>query len=92
MANNSLVWVTDGSYDRKKAIDLCGVEWIIFCTKTGFHLTGTFWEKSTLASSYRAEMLRLCTLHLLAWAVVEYYKVEGITNVPSSCHLTTYVA
>ncbi len=42
MTNNSLVWVTDGSYNREKAINLCGVGWIIFCTKTGFCLTGTF--------------------------------------------------
>jgi hypothetical protein len=56
MTNNSLIWVTDGLYDRKKAIDLCGVGWIIFCTKTGFHLTGTFWEKSILASLFRAKM------------------------------------
>jgi hypothetical protein len=36
LTNGSLIWVTDGSYDRKKAIDLCGVGWIIFCTKTGY--------------------------------------------------------
>ncbi len=48
-----------------------------FFTKTGFRLTGTFWEKSNLTSSYRAELLGLCTLHLLAWVVVEYYKVKG---------------
>jgi hypothetical protein len=76
---NKLVWATDGSYNRKKVIDLCGVGWIIFCTKTGFRLTGTFWEKSNSASSYRAESLGLCTLHLLARAVVEYYKVKGWT-------------
>ncbi len=77
MMNNSLIWVTDGLYDRKNAIDLCRLGWIIFCTKTGIHLTATFWEKSILASSFRAEMLGLCTLHLLAWAVAEYYKVNG---------------
>jgi hypothetical protein len=77
MANNSLVWVTDGSYDRKKAINLCGVGWIICCTKTGLRLTSTFWEKTNSASSYRAELLGLCALHLLAWAVVDYYKVGG---------------
>jgi hypothetical protein len=77
MANNSLVWVMAGSYNRKKAINLCGVVWIIFCTKTGLHLTGTFWEKSNLASSYRAGLLGLCALHLMARAVVEYYKVKG---------------
>jgi hypothetical protein len=43
LTNHSLVWVTDGSYNRNKAIDLCGVGWIIFCTKTGLQLTGTVW-------------------------------------------------
>ena len=75
--NYTLIWVTDGSNDRKKAIDLCGVGWIIFYTKTGSCLTGTFWEQSNLASLYRVEVLGLCALHLLAWAVVEYYQVEG---------------
>jgi hypothetical protein len=62
---------------QKKAINLCGVGWIIFCTKTGFCLTGTFWEQSNSVSLYRAEMLGLCTLHLLAWAVAEFYKIKG---------------
>ncbi len=77
MKNNTLLWVTDGSYDRKKAIGLSGVGWIIFCTKTGFRLTGTFWEKSNLASLFRAEMLGLCALHLLARAVAEFYQIKG---------------
>ncbi len=76
MKNYTLIWVTDGSYDRKKAIDLCGVGRIIFCTKTGSCLTGTFWEQSNSTSAYRAEMLGLCKVHLLAWAVAEYYKVK----------------
>jgi hypothetical protein len=76
MTNNSLILITDSSYNRKKAIDLCGEGWIIFCTKTCFRLTDTFWEKSILASTFRAEMLDLCTLHLLARGVVEYYKVK----------------
>ena len=76
MTHNLLIWVTDCSYDRKKARDLSGVGWIIFCTWTGLRLTGTFWEKSTGANSYRVEMLGLCALHLLAQAVTEFYKVE----------------
>jgi hypothetical protein len=35
MQNNTLVWTTDGSYDRKRAADLSGVGWIIFCKRTG---------------------------------------------------------
>jgi len=77
--NGSLIWTTDGSYDRKKAVDLCGVGWMIFCINTGFRLTGTFWERSPLASSYRAELLGLCALHLFAQALAEFYKVVGWT-------------
>jgi hypothetical protein len=75
MRNNLLIWVTDGSYDRNTK-ELSGIGWIIFCTQTGLCLTGTFWEKSNLASLYWAEMLGLCALHLFAQAVAEFYKVK----------------
>jgi hypothetical protein len=67
--NNTLVWTTEGSYDRKQATDLSGMGWIIFCTRTGLHMTGIFWEKSPSARSFRAKMLGLCALHPLTWAV-----------------------
>ena len=35
MRSGSLTWVTDGSYDRKRAPVSSGVGWIIFCTNTG---------------------------------------------------------
>ena len=76
MESNTLIWVTDGSYDRKRAALLCGVSWIIFCSKTGLGLTGTFWERSPAASSYRAEMLGLCARHLFARAFSEFYKIQ----------------
>ena len=76
MKINSLIWITDGSYDRNRAKDLSGVGWIIFCTATAKRLSGSFWEKSSSASSYRAEMLGLCALHLLARALSEFYKIE----------------
>jgi hypothetical protein len=77
MKSDSLLWVTDGSYDRKRAPVLSGVGWIIFCQHTGKHLVGSFWEKSSSASSYRAELLGLCSLHLLAQALSKSYKVSG---------------
>ncbi len=76
MRQNSLIWVTDGAYNRKKASNLSGVGWIISCTRTGLRLVGTFWEKSNWANLYRAEMLGLCALHLLAQAVAKFYKEE----------------
>jgi hypothetical protein len=38
MKSDSLLWVTDGSYDRKRAPVLSGVGWIIFCQRTGKRL------------------------------------------------------
>ena len=73
----SLIWVTDGLYDKKRASNLSGVGWIIFCKRTGFCIMGSFWERSILATSYRAELLGLCALHFLARAVVEFYKLDG---------------
>ena len=81
MRHNLLIWVTDGSYDRKKAQDLSCVGWIIFCTRTGLQLTGPFLEKSTGADLYQAEMLGLCALHLFAHAVAMFYKVENWTAI-----------
>ncbi len=73
----SLIWATDGSYNRKQSADLSGVGWIIFCKKTGFQLTGSFWETSLTASSFRVEMLGLCALHLLVCTITEYHNVSA---------------
>ncbi len=73
MTADTLIWMTDGSYDRKRATDLLGVGWIIFCKATGRRITGSFWERSITASLLRAELLGLCALHLLARAIAEYY-------------------
>ncbi len=78
METNSLIWVADGSYDRKRASVISGVGWIIFCQTTGKRLVGSFWEKSPLASSYRAELLGLCSLHLFALALSKLgLRLEG---------------
>jgi hypothetical protein len=53
---------------------------MIFCTNTGFQLTSTFWERSPLASLYRAKLLGLCALHLFAQALAEFYKVVRWTD------------
>jgi hypothetical protein len=79
MMVGTLIWTTNGSYDRKKVADLLGVGWIIFCKATGQRLTGSFWERSITASSFRAEMLGLCALHLLARAISEYYTLRRWT-------------
>jgi hypothetical protein len=73
----------DRLYDRKRAADLSGVGWIIFCKKTGLWLTGSFWEKSPTASSFHAEMLELCSLHLLICAIAEYHNFKTCSAVMS---------
>ncbi len=76
MNTNSLLWVTDGSYDRKCTPVISGAGWIIFCQTTGKRLVISFWEKSPLAISYRAKLLGLCSLHLFALALSKFYKVS----------------
>jgi hypothetical protein len=77
MKNKTVTWVTDGSYDKLRAADLSGIGWVLLCTRTGKRLTGWCWERSITANSYRAEMLGLCSLHLLARALSEYYKITN---------------
>jgi hypothetical protein len=77
MKNKTLILVTDGSYDKLRAADLSGIGWVVLCTRTGKRLTGWCWERSTTADSYREEMLGLCSLHLLARALSEYYKITN---------------
>jgi hypothetical protein len=76
MLADTLIWTTDGTYDRKQAADLSGVGWIIFCKATGRQITGSFWEQSIIASSFQAEMLGLCALYLLARAITEHYNLS----------------
>jgi hypothetical protein len=76
---SSLIWVTDGSYNRKRASDLSGVGWIIFYKSMGFCITGSYWERSISATLYRAELLGLCALHFLARLVAEFYRFDGWT-------------
>jgi hypothetical protein len=77
MTKRLLIWMTDGSYDRKKAVDISEAGWIIFCKNTGGRTTGAFSERSSTASSFQAEMLGLCALHLLACALSEYYNLNN---------------
>jgi hypothetical protein len=79
MKGGTLIGTTDGLYDRKRVNNLYGVDWIIFCKKTGLRLTGSFWERSLTASSFQAEMFSLCALHLLVCAITEFHGVNKWT-------------
>jgi hypothetical protein len=81
MQNSTLLWVTDGSYNRKLAADLSGAGWIIICYMTGSRLTGSFWKRSTAANLYPTELLGLSALHILERAIEEYYQIKKWTAV-----------
>ncbi len=85
MTAGTLIWTTDGSYDRKQAADLSGAGWIIFCKAIGQRITGFFWEQSITASLFQAEMLGLCALHLLARANTEHYNLGRWTATMCVC-------
>ena len=69
LRSGNLVCVTDGSYDRKKSPNVCAAGWIIMDTSTGTRLAGSFSEYSSLASSYRGELLGLCAINVILLAL-----------------------
>ena len=47
------IWVTDGSYMPNVREDMCSAAWIFLCCNTGHKLSGSFYEESQQADSYR---------------------------------------
>ena len=76
MKEGTLVWCADGSYKRKVAPDVCGVGWVVECTKTGKRLEGLFYEVTEDANGYRAEQLGICAIHHLMTAISIFYQVK----------------
>ena len=76
MANNTLVMVADGSFDRKKSPKVSAAGWIICCRRSQKMLRGSFFEVSSAvsASAYRGELLGLVALHTFMFALVSYYQ------------------
>ena len=75
MREGTLVWCVDGSYKRKTAPDVCGVGWVVECTKTGKRLEGFFYEISEDANAYRAEQLGTCAICHLITALSLFFKI-----------------
>ena len=73
LQNKSLVCVTDGSYDKQRAPDVCSAGWIMKCRRTGRQISGSLVEVSPSAGSYRGEMLGMLAIRLLLLAVEEYF-------------------
>ena len=57
LTNRTLVCVTDGSYQKEKAPNLCSAGWIMACKETGRRISGLLVEESPKAGSHRGEML-----------------------------------
>ena len=90
MKKGTLIWVTDGSYDRKRAPLISGAGWLGHCKMAKKTLKGYFFEYSKNASSYRAELLGLCALHLLTRALEEFFNItewQGKICCDNSLHL-----
>ena len=52
LRNKTLICVTDGSYTKKKAREVCSAGWLMACKQTGRMISGTLVEKSQSADSY----------------------------------------
>ena len=72
LRNNSLVCVTDGSYTKSRAKNVCSAGWIMACRRTGKCISGTMVEKSQSAGSYRGEIPGILSIRLFLLAVEEY--------------------
>ena len=80
LRNKSLVCVTDGSYNKKEARDVCSAGWTMTCRQSGRKISGTLVEVSPSADSYRGEMLGMLAIRLFLLAVEEYYGVITVDN------------
>ena len=81
VTNNTLICVTDGSYNLKAAPTICTAGWIIFCRATGRFISSSLIERSDSASSYRGELLGMLAIYLILYAIEEYYEVNGGTDI-----------
>ena len=80
LKEGSLVCVTDGSYFKKKAPNVCSAGWIIADRRTKRQIGGTLVEISPSADSYRGEMLGMLAIRLFLLAVEEFYSAVTTSN------------
>ena len=74
---NTIIGVTDGSYDRDFAPDISGAGWLVSCTNSENILRANFYEQSKSASSYRGELLGLLALHVFLYAICEFHNIKS---------------
>merc|ERR1712194_336048 len=76
MKNNTIAWYTDGSYHRKRALKVSGAGWMAYFTRINNNMTGSFYEISEDAGSYRGEQLGLCAIHHLIKGLCDFYNIH----------------
>lgn len=74
---NSIMWCTDGSFNRKTAPRVSGARWQAHCVITDRTLNGSFFEITDATGSYRGKQLGLCAMHHLIAALTIFCTVEG---------------
>ena len=77
MSRGRLTSVTDGSYIRHLAPNVCGAGWIIQDKLTGKKVKGSLAEWPSSAESYRVEMLGMLAVlavRVFLLAVEEYFQ------------------
>jgi len=77
MSKRTLSLVTDGFYIRQLAPNVCGAGWIIQDKLAGKKVKGSLAEWSSLAGSYRGEMLGMLAVRIFLLAAEEHYQQHG---------------
>ena len=80
LKNKTLVCVTNGSYNKQVAPDVCSAGWVIACTQTKRQILGTLIECSGYVGSYRGELLGMLAIRLFLLAVEEYHNTISDGN------------
>lgn len=85
LEHGSLLWVTDGSYDGKRAPDISGAGWVVVDTTTDRRWACSFIEVSSSANSYRAELLGLYSIHIFIQALFTHYQLKSTSRIKLRC-------
>ena len=85
LMHDSLIWVTDGSYNQACAPDISGAGWIVKDCTTNRRWACTFYEVSNHANSYRAELLGLYSIHVFILALSIYFELLQHSTVKLRC-------
>ena len=80
LEQGTCIWVVDGSFMEELRTDVSGEEWVLYCTRTGHKLSGSFYKESAQAGSYRAERLGPLVIHLLLAAITQHFGTSTKTT------------